>query len=213
MNKKKIIIIALSLVLFLVAGAFVSLFGKQDFEKVKDKININQEETVEIRNLLYNSDFSINTSGKELFSSEDGVKYGTKFFDGWSDNCGTCTDYLLYSTNSGLYAKIGADTSSLDLVQYIDFGKDYVGKDYTLTISVNGVVYSKSFNFINGTEYILNTGSFVVVFSMTTDSGYLKCVIQFKPSFDGEINWVQLEKGLIFTGHSEGPSEPFVKPE
>ena len=205
---KKILIIALSVLLVGLVGAMGAIFGKTDWNNLKNKVNeiINQEEIVETKNLIYNSDFSINTSGKTVFSSEDGVAIGTEFFDGWFDNRGTSTDYTLYSTTSGMYAKIGEDAGTrFDIVQHISSSEGLIDNVYTMAISINDVVYSKTFTLVQGEFVYLDIEPLAVTMTLASDNGFLRQFIGLQPGFEGIVNWIQLEEGNIFTGYAQGP--------
>ena len=70
-------ILTISLVTLLAIGTLgisLAFFGKGDFTKVKDTIKdtiVREEETKENRNLIYNSDFKINTTGITVFNEEN----------------------------------------------------------------------------------------------------------------------------------------------
>lgn len=216
---KKIIIISVVVLLLLgTLGTFLAFYGRDDFNYVKNKVEnaFVKEELTENRNLIYNSDFSINTSGIDVFTQETSTKYGDPLFDGWILNHGNCDNFKLYSTDSGLYLKVD-ETANLhfDMSHRVMNSSGFLGDTFTMTFSLDGVVYSKTFDLtLANTEYRLSSNHLVATFSKyssSTSYTYVTVNIQANAGFEGTINWIQLEFGDVFTGYSQGPST-YVNP-
>lgn len=199
LKNKKIVIIALSLVLFLVAGVFISLFGKQDFEKVKDKINNSTQTESNVNvNLLKNSDFSINNSGLNIFDQESD---STIFLDDWVLRGVADMEYTIYQVSDGLLIQTG-ESSTIGLWQNIDGVNSFINREITLSFSCDGIVYSK-------TDTLSDTKTFMKIFQPS-----LQAVVELKISqdyvavgfnvlegFNSTLNWIKLEFGNVFTGY------------
>lgn len=209
MNKKKIIIIALSLVLFLVAGAFVSLFGKQDFEKVKDKINeATKQETVVNDNLIYNANFKINSRNISKFNQDNITTYEDKFLDGWNKTNFNGSTFEVVQVENGMFVSVvGEENKALSMQQPIEDDSAVIGQSITMSFSVNGVVYSKSFTeTIDGEYYALGIDNGLYLQMFRHSDGSSVFYVEFRTGFEGILNWVKLETGTVFTGYSDGPS-------
>lgn len=210
---KKIIIISVVVLLLLgTLGTFLAFYGRDDFNYVKNKVEnaFVKEELTENRNLIYNSDFSINTSDINVFTQETSTKYGDKLFDGWFLMHGNCEGFELYSTDKGLYLKVDEEaTHHFDMAHRIMNSSDYLGDKFTMAFSLDGIVYSKTFDLtLANTEYRLSSNHLVATFTKYTNSTsntYVTVDIQANAGFEGTINWIQLEFGDVFTGYSQGP--------
>ena len=207
MNKKKIIIIALSLILFLVAGVFVSLFGKQDIQKIKDNIsNSVQSETNVNQNIIQNSNFSINTTGNTLLN-QDNIKNGDVFLDDWLFCSQDNHQFTSYLVPTGLYMR-NDGTERFTICQDVSEGVILYGnKEVTLTISVDDIVYSVTgvltendslvINVFSGENNVSNTSVLLYI-----STGVLSFNISFNEGANFIMNWVKLELGNVFTGYS-----------
>lgn len=210
-KNKKILVIVLSFVLLTVIALSASIFGRTDWNNLKDKIDdlTQKEEVVETKNYIYNADFSINTTGISVFTEENcanETKHTYEFMDGYVSDTGINSDcdFELYSVVNGLYVKNMSETANVSVSQYIRNSKDLIGNDVTMSFSYNGVIYVKTFNFVEGEEYKLSTGKLCYTLSYTQNSVVI-FTLKIEPGFEGVINWIQLELGNIFTGFSEGP--------
>lgn len=209
--KKIITISAVVLLLIATLGTFAAFFGKNDFAKVKDKWNdikdkFQQEEVVQDnKNLISNSNFQINTTGITIFTEEtalDSEKNTFVFMDGFVSDVGAAqgSDFELYAVENGLYVKNMSETANVSVSQYITDSSKIFGQDVTVSFSYNGVVYSKSFNFIEGEEYKLATDK--LCYTLTySQNGSVVFTLKLEKGFEGIINWVQLELGSVFTGY------------
>ncbi len=209
MNKKKIIIIALSLLLIFVAGAFVALFGKQDFEKVKNKINeATKQETVVNDNLIYNANFKINSRNIAKFNQDNITTYEDKFLDGWNKTNFTGSTFEVVQVENGMFVSvIGEENQALSMQQPIENDGAVIGQAITMSVSVNGVVYSKTFSeTIDGEYYALGIDSGLYLQMFRHSEGSAVFYVEFRAGFEGILNWVKLETGTVFTGYSGGPS-------
>ena len=205
MKKKKITIIVLSLVLFLVAGAFVGLFGKQDMQKIKDTFQ--QEETVNLSNLIYNADFSINKDNVKEVTNETVSTYGKAILDGWYFTAFDAESYVAVPLSNGLYVKVVGETGHLSLQQHIYDAGAVIGQTVTMSFSVNNIVYTKTFTAnVEGQYYSLGNDNGLLASMTRHIDGKVSFYLDFKNNFDGILNWVKLEKGSVFTGYSDGPS-------
>ena len=206
-RNKKILIIALVLALFLVAGVFVALFGKQDVQKIKDNFSNNEQTTVAPTtngNILLNSNFALNSSGVVMFN-KDNIK--SSFVDNWQCDPGEDVVFTSYQVPEGIYVR-NEGTASLVFYQDVAEGvKLYGNKEVTLTISVDGVVYSKTGVLTSDKELVLNVYSGAERISYTSvalfiNSGKLSVSIKFMGGANFTLNWVKLELGNVFTGYS-----------
>ena len=216
-NKIKKILTISGIVLLMIAtlGTFAAFFGKNDFSKVKDKWNdikdkFQQEEVVEASpNLIYNSNFKINTTGSSIFNNSNEL-----IFDGWKINTTENPNYEMVLVEDGLFVKVPtAEVSdNIDIGQHIMDSESVIGQVVTMSISLDGVVYSKTLHIENDNDwsYSLNTDKLVLTLVHYT-KGISQFIVRFKTGFEGTINWVQLEQGSIFTGYAEGPAE-YVSP-
>lgn len=213
---KKILIIVLSVMLIGLVLASASIFGKDDWNNLKDKFNdlTQQEEVVvESKNALKNSDFSINTKEITVFDETVHPVPGstTTMIDNWYLNKAdgqTASDekvvkYTAYQTEDGLYFKNTGDYD-LSLQQVIEEGVvKYANKEMTLSISIDDVVYTAT-GVLSGYHSIsikigtLQSAYATVLFSQNS------CNVQvdLKAGSNVTINWVQLEEGNVFTGYN-----------
>lgn len=199
---KKILIIALTVLLVGLIGAMGAIFGKEDWNKVKDKISDIAQEDVVDNNLLLNSDFSKNTSGVVVY--DETITVGTYIVDNWKFYASTTEglDFVLSQTGSGLY--INNSSRGFSITQSIANGASkYADKDLTLTFSVNDIVYSATFNIGIDETFTLESADNInamVGMYITTDSCSL--YLQVKDVTEVVINWIQLEEGTVFTGYN-----------
>ena len=216
MNKKtkKILIIALSVMLVGLIGAMGAIFGKDDLNKAKDKFNelTEQEVVVETKNLVYNADFQINTTGIDIYNETNATKYQDPIFDGWNMTTTVDTEnpqaFILRETDDGLYVNTEGQVA---IYQAILDDEKIIGKTVTFSFSVNDVVYSKTFKIDEPeTEYKVVAGSTLVVnyirYRLENGTYQSKVVCGFHSGFEGVLNWVQIEQGDVFTGFGQGPA-------
>lgn len=203
---KKILLISLVVLLAVgTLGMSLAFFGKDDFTWVKNKVEdafVQEEETKENVNLISNSNFKINTSGVTEFTQANVTKYKDPFVDDWYSMHGDCDNFLVIPVDNGLYIKVDESASQhLDISQNMKSSEGFLGETFTVSFSVDDVVYSKTFVLeLTATEYRLSTGSLLA--TITKHAGtHTSLTIQVKAGFEGTVNWVQVEKGDVFTGY------------
>jgi len=201
---KKILIIALSVLLIGLIGAMGAIFGKEDWSKVKDKINdITQEEVVN-NNILLNSDFSAESD--VLTYDETALTDGSNghIFKDWqllstqTENC----DFEVTKVGAGLFIKsVGSGT--FQVAQTIKDGvTKYADKTLTISVSINGVVYSDTFCIGADEEFQMTALEKLGVRIATyISSGNMKVMVMVNGPVEAVVNWVQLEEGSVFTGY------------
>lgn len=202
MNKKKIIIIALSLLLFFVAGAFVGIFGKQDVQKIKDKFNNSTQTEININvNLLKNSNFSLNDSGIREFN-ETNVTDAREFINNWKITLIDGAQFVMYQVNDGLYIRTESNVGFGIYQSVSEVEEKLANRDLTLTISVDDVVYSTTgiLTDVNN-RFSLYLASSQIVASLNIDSGVVAVNFNVNANSNFTVNWVKLELGNVFTGY------------
>ena len=204
---KKILTISLVTLLAIgTLGVSLAFFGRDDFNKAKDAIKdaiVKEEETKENVNLILNSNFQINTTGKELFDETTNASNETKLVDNWRLNIGTGDlDFTMYQVAEGLYVRNEGD-STLYISQVIDEGVELcANRELTLTVSIDDVVYSATGILTETNGVIVKAtdvaGSHVQIF--INDN---KCALSVSAKSGANVifNWVQLEFGNVFTGY------------
>ena len=211
---KKVLIGSLvSLLAIGTLGTSLSFFGRDDFNKAKDTIKdafVKEEDAVVTKNILCNTDFQVNTTGKSVFTQADISKVNDLCVNGWASNttANDTFDFVLMPVEDGLYAKLSeTQNGEVRLLQHITAEK-VLGKTLTLSFSVNNVVYTNVFYFDVAQREVLYSNSglnFAIISSADTEtSGVVSFIVGFKPSFEGVLNWVQLEVGDVFTGYAQG---------
>ena len=212
-NKIKKIITISGIVLLLIAtlGTFAAFFGKQDFAKLKDKWNetFNQETIVESVNLLQNSNFAQDSTGI-TFKTHENVVHKADIVDNWIRQGSTDSEFEIYSSETGLHinvTNVGTSQDGFVIQQYFEreFGK-ISDMPLTFAVSVNGIVYSETFEFNdeNTSEYLyyplVESLKIGFCYLEATSAGY-KVIFKVLSPAEFTINWVHLEKGNVFTGY------------
>jgi len=204
-KSKKILIIVLSIMLFGLFMAYAAMYGKEDYNKVKDKVNeITQEEVIN-NNILLNSDFSAESD--VLTYDETALTDGSDghIFENWqllstqTENC----DFEVTKVGAGLFIK-SVGTGTFQVAQTIRNGiTKYADKTLTISASINGVVYSDTFSIGADEEFQMSALEKLGVRIATyISSGNMKVMIMVNGPVEAVVNWVQLEEGSVFTGYN-----------
>lgn len=138
-------------------------------------------------NLLINGDFQIWQRG-ETFTGFSGFAYTA---DRWTVYKNTADNVTIKKVDSGL--QFESDNVALNVRQYLE-NKLEIGKPYTISASVDGVIYTTKI--IGGTDKI---DSFLRYESFTKNQKNDAIMIRFIDINAHIINWVKLEQGSIAT--------------
>lgn len=208
---KNILIIALSIMLVGLIGAMGAIFGKTDWNNLKNKVNelTQQEEVVETKNLLLNSNFQLDSSDI-VFKTNENVAVKNNIVDDWIRQGSSDATFEIYKSQAGLHVNV-TDSGSSDgfyIQQYFcrEFGK-YSDMPLTFSTSVNGVIYSNTFEFNDenkGEIQIFELFSSVNIgFAyLEVDGAGYKVLFKVTGPVEFVINWVQVEEGNVFTGYN-----------
>ncbi len=205
---KKILTISLVTLLAIgTLGVSLAFFGRDDFNWVKNKVEnaFVQDVTKESNNLLKNSNFAINSSEVAVFD-ETNVTLNNPLVDNWNyfTNDTSTVSFTAYQVEEGLYVKNSGNTT-FHLSQILNEDKEmYIDRDVTLSLSLNGVVYSVSKYFTESSSVTLGvTSNFGSTVKIIVEKGKCSVSMYFNAGFEGVINWVQFEEGAVFTGYVE----------
>ncbi len=152
------------------------------------------------KNLLDNTNFKhpVNMRGQSSYSTTSGMFFIDKW---WLFSTNSITSELI---ENGL--KLTWKGTNDGIQQRVDKAMLTVGEKYTLSVSINNVVYSATFTYKDNSNivsaysanasysYCINSNindDFIRVYAFTNYSGAGSCT----------INWVKLEKGERFTGY------------
>ena len=205
---KKFLIIVLSVMLFGLIFASASIFGKDDWNNLKNKFNdLTQQEEVVSKNLVNNSDFKINTTGITIFNETNCTTETANLIDNWVISPYECIDFTIYQVSDGLMIFNDDADHKLSVRQRFtenNCAEKYVNKDLTFTTSINGVVYSFSMNLEMGKQATLKIpdGSVNIAVSTHPSINQLSVLYEVSASSNVVINWAQLEEGSVFTGYN-----------
>lgn len=183
--------------------ASASIFGKEDWNNLKDKVNdlTQQEETIVSNNILENSNFKATTKPGTIFTEAD-VEMGAYFVDNWHFVVNDASSFEIYQSANGVY--VNNKEGYFSIRQRLDNALGlYDNKEVTLTMSLNDVVFSISGVLSSDNEILLSTNNNVfAVATLIYDMDCLYVNISFKEVGEFTVNWVQLEEGSIFTGYN-----------
>lgn len=171
---------------------------KQEVQNQINKINSN-------KNILINPNFKVNQNGKTLYRrmANDNEMFYT--VDMFASAAGTLEDNefdLTHLSTGGIKIK---GYGECDFLQIIENGKNlYLNKPLSLSISVDGTIYTKenfsvttngiqSLTFPKGSVHVINSGDI------------FKCVLKANANTEFVVNWWKLEEGEKVT--------PFVEPK
>ena len=148
-------------------------------------------------NLLINPDFRINQRGFTTYNTEQYT------VDRWKNenSYGTVT-----KTDTGI--TFSASGGEAYLTQRMETHERLVGKELTLSISINGEVYSNSGTLTDtaGSQFAISTGlNGVSVYVYSYTSGQFTPTIMLKSGTSISIEWVKFEVGSYATPYSPRP--------
>lgn len=170
-------------------------------------------------NLLINGNFEINQRGKEVYNTL-GYCVDRWYFNGNTD------DTLVVEFNSKtkifrMYNITGSviDTNRVGLYQYIENSEELLGKNVTISVKINGVLYSVSGKIDDSysedtdiisttTEYSSATNYGSLLLSWNNDIKKLVFKIAFNSvliDFNNKVEEAKLEVGSVATPYSPRP--------
>ena len=146
-------------------------------------------------NLIKNPNFKIRTNNKTSYTSNSGI-----CVDGWMIGVnGSTTKHSIVPCDDGLSISVtSSDTNGwIHIEQATD--RNYIsrGDDYSMSISVDGVVYSASYIANDTTSHLMVDGKLRAFYFENEASHRIGIRI-----YGGEtivVNWIKLEKGANAT--------------
>lgn len=149
-------------------------------------------------NIIINSNFKVNQRGKTEYSGNR-----TYCVDRWIIMNG----FVATPTENGLKLKnVGTTYSYADMVYYIDNSKALTGKKLTLSLSINDVIYKKTYNLKEDMPIenivVSGFGDIRITYSSNRNLygiGIYDTNSQNPNRNENVINWVKLEIGEIAT--------------
>jgi hypothetical protein len=147
-------------------------------------------------NLLINANFPVNQRGQSSTTITNDI--GTFVVDRWIAFGNASCNYVVTKTTDGL--KLGAMTLGTfrglyyTIERNAEVDRDIAGKTVTLSVSVDGVIYSNTFIYAKQYTTLVANNLYDIVCNAThvASYGYIQIVFN-KDNVEHTINWIKLE--------------------